>query len=66
VVKRSEMSEKEFGVCVFRLACAYGLAKTAPERKRGEMVMWRDEDNTPRHPNWLWNRARQRWRSETE
>ena len=62
------MTDREdygFGAYVFRLACAYGLARTAPGRRRGEIVTYAEDDGPSRHPNWLWNRVRERWRRET-
>ena len=55
--------EYGFQRAVFRLACAYGLRKTAPERTRGEIVLYDDDDLKDKSPWWLWNQERRRWRS---
>lgn len=58
-----ERDEYGFQRAVFRLACAYGLARTAPERRRGEIVLFDEDDKPEKRPYWLWNQERRRWRS---
>lgn len=58
-----ERDEYGFQRYVFRLACAYGLAKTAPERKLGEVVPFDEDDKPKKRADWLWNQERKRWRS---